>query len=154
MFLTTFDWFDLKIHSHIFVVKFWAKTFYSYAFFQHPKLLAFWLWQYDMPPPSHSHSGYLPTSTKWRNTKKLVEQVQVPKHLRATQTDSFRDVSTERERGGQRRKGKPRSQRRQAKKSLILWDTLFPVYDLMREKWTQLMWSRGRLVTFRSFMKR
>ena len=123
-------------------------------FFSHPKLLAFWLRLYDMPPPSHSHSGYLPTSTKWRNTRKLMELVQVLKHRMETQTDFFRDVLTEKDRDGQRRKGKPRSWKRLGKKSWRLWDTLFPVCDLMREKLTQWMWLKGLLVTFKSFMRK
>ena len=121
-------------------------------FVSHPKLLAFWLGLYDMPPPPHSHSGYLPTSTKWRNTKKLMGEVL--KHQMETQTDFFRDVLTEKEREGQRRKEKPRNWKRLGKKSWRLWDTLFQVYDLMREKLTQWMWLKEQLVTFRSFMRK
>ena len=123
-------------------------------FVSHPKLLAFWLWLYDMPPPSHRHSGYPPTSTKWRKTKKLMEWVQVLKHQMETQTDFCRDVLTEKEREGQRRKRKPRNWKRLGKKSWRLWDTLFQVYDLMREKLTLWMWLKEQLATFRSFMRK
>ena len=40
---------------------------YSLLLSPHPKLLAFWLWLYDIPPLPHSQ--YLPTSTKMENNQ-------------------------------------------------------------------------------------